>query len=47
LLKWIGRVSAEVFWMAVDPTVHRSGIGRALLEAAIATAHERGTKYFL
>ena len=46
LLKWIGQVSAEVFWMAVDPTCHRSGIGQALLEAAIAAARERNAKYF-
>jgi ribosomal protein S18 acetylase RimI-like enzyme len=45
LLKWISSISAEVYWMGVDPRCHRSGIGRALMEAAIEDAHKRGVKY--
>jgi GNAT superfamily N-acetyltransferase len=29
LLKWSTAVSAEVYWMVVDPAYHRSGVGRA------------------
>jgi N-acetylglutamate synthase-like GNAT family acetyltransferase len=45
LLKWSGLVSAEVYWVGVDPTCHRSGIGRALMEAAIEGARKRGVRY--
>lgn len=45
LLKQIGPVSAEVYWMAVDPTRHGSGIGRALIEMASEAARTRGVKY--
>ena len=31
LLKYISPLSAEVYWMGVDPTCHRSGIGGALI----------------
>jgi N-acetylglutamate synthase-like GNAT family acetyltransferase len=44
-LKWIGPVSAEVFWMAVDPTCHRSGVGRALMGAAIEDARKQGRRH--
>jgi len=45
LLKWVGSVGAEVYWMGVDPTRHRSGIGRALIGAAIEGARRRGAEY--
>jgi N-acetylglutamate synthase-like GNAT family acetyltransferase len=45
LLKWSGSVSAEVYWMAVDPACHRSGVGRALMETAIEGARQRGVRY--
>ena len=35
LLKHIGPVSAEIYWLGVDPGRHRSGVGRALIEAAV------------
>jgi GNAT superfamily N-acetyltransferase len=45
LLKHVSTVSAEIYWMAVDPTRHRSGIGRALIEMAGETSRKRGVKY--
>jgi len=45
LLKWIGPISAEVYWMAVDPNYHRSGVGRALMEAAIEAARKREARF--
>jgi GNAT superfamily N-acetyltransferase len=36
LLKQVSPASAEVYWLGVDPARHRSGVGRALLEAAVA-----------
>lgn len=33
---------AEVLTLAVDPAVQRHGLGRALLEQALATARQRG-----
>jgi ribosomal protein S18 acetylase RimI-like enzyme len=38
LLKKHSAVSAEIYWMGVDRMCHRSGIGRALVEAACAAA---------
>ena len=34
LLKRHGPVSAEIYWLGVDPDRHRQGIGKALIEAA-------------
>jgi N-acetylglutamate synthase-like GNAT family acetyltransferase len=45
LLKSTGATSAEIFWLGVDPTCHRSGIGRALVETATDDARQRGVKY--
>src|SRR5471032_981533 len=45
LVKWTGPIGAEIFWLGVDPTCHRSGIGRALVEAATEAARRRGVKY--
>ena len=45
LLKWSGTLGAEVRWMGVDPSCHRSGIGRALVEAAAESARTRGVRY--
>jgi len=45
LLNWSSPVSAEVYWMGVDPAYHRSGLGRALMAAAVEAAHKRGVKY--
>ncbi|HEY4166519.1 MAG TPA: GNAT family N-acetyltransferase [Reyranella sp.] len=38
LLKTHSPVSAEIYWMGVDRTCHRSGVGRALVEAACVAA---------
>jgi GNAT superfamily N-acetyltransferase len=45
LLKVCSSISAEIYWMGVDPSCHRSGIGRALIEAACEAARENGAKY--
>jgi len=45
LFKWTGAISAEIFWLGVDPAHHRSGIGRALVDAATEAARRRGAKY--
>jgi GNAT superfamily N-acetyltransferase len=45
LLKYHSPSSAEVYWMGVDPTCHRAGIGRALKEAAVDGARARGVRY--
>ena len=35
---------SEVLTLAVDPVLQRHGIGRALLQQCLATAHERGAR---
>jgi N-acetylglutamate synthase-like GNAT family acetyltransferase len=40
LLKTCSPISAEIYWMGVDPSCHRSGIGRALVEAACEQTRE-------
>ena len=47
LLKWTSSVSAEIYWMGVDPAFRRSGVGRALVEAALDDARKRGVRYLL
>jgi GNAT superfamily N-acetyltransferase len=43
--KYHSPLSAEVYWMGVDPACHRRGIGRALMEAAVEDARKRGVRY--
>jgi ribosomal protein S18 acetylase RimI-like enzyme len=38
LLKMHSGISAEIFWLGIDPACHRSGIGRALVEAVSGSA---------
>jgi GNAT superfamily N-acetyltransferase len=45
MLKYHSQLSAEVYWMGVDPGCHRRGIGRALIEAAVEVARRRGVRY--
>lgn len=45
LLKQSSSAGAEVYWMAVDPMCHRSGVGRALMETAVEGARTRGATY--
>ena len=45
LLKYCSPISAEVYWMGVDRTWHRSGVGRALVQAAVEAARSRGARY--
>ena len=45
LLKPISAASAEIYWLGVDPTRHRTGVGRALVEAAVKDCQNRGIRY--
>jgi len=45
LLKNVSPLSAEVYWLGVVPALHRSGIGRALIEAASAAAKRDGKEF--
>ncbi len=45
LLEWASPISAEIYWMGVDPDFHRAGVGRALVEAAAADAARRGVTH--
>jgi len=45
LLKSTGPLSAEVYWLGVVPGAHRSGIGRALIEAASVAAKRDGKEH--
>lgn len=45
LVKWTSPASAEIYWIGVDPEFRGSGIGRALIEAAIEAACKRGVRY--
>jgi GNAT superfamily N-acetyltransferase len=40
-----GARSVEIAWMGVEPMRHRTGIGRALLDAALEHARKAGTKF--
>jgi GNAT superfamily N-acetyltransferase len=45
LLKTHSAISAEVYWLGVDPSCHRCGIGRALMKAASDAALRDGAKF--
>ena len=45
LLKFQSPISAEIYWMGVEPNLHRAGIGRALVEAAQRKARARAIEY--
>ena len=45
LLKKHSRISAEIYWLGVDRDCHRSGIGRALVEAACKAARADQARY--
>ena len=45
LLKRHSAISAEIFWLGVDPGCHRSGIGRALVEVALDAARSDDVKF--
>jgi GNAT superfamily N-acetyltransferase len=38
-------ISAEIFWLGVDPRWHRCGIGRALVKAACDAAGSDGVNF--
>jgi GNAT superfamily N-acetyltransferase len=44
LVKRHGTWSAEIYWMAVDPTCHRRGVGTALLDAVVTAMADEGRK---
>jgi|SRR5688572_23749609 GNAT superfamily N-acetyltransferase len=45
LLKRHSAVSAEIYWLGVDPDHHRQGIGRALIGAIEGRLRQEGLKY--
>jgi GNAT superfamily N-acetyltransferase len=45
LLKKHSAVSAEIYWLAVDPDRHRQGIGRALIGAIESRSKQDGLRY--
>lgn len=45
LLKRHSAVSAEIYWLAVDPAHHRRGIGRALIAAVEERLKQAGTRF--
>jgi ribosomal protein S18 acetylase RimI-like enzyme len=44
LLKTHSEISAEILWLGVDRECHRSGIGRALVEAACDASQADGAR---
>jgi len=47
LYKQHAAIAAEIFWLAVDPGCHRSGIGRALVSAARDAARRDGLRFLV
>lgn len=45
LLKRHGAVSAEIYWLGVDPQYHRQGVGRRLIEATEQRLRQEGIKF--
>jgi len=45
LLKRHSAVSAEIYWLGVDPDHHRQGLGRALVGAIEGRLRQEGLKY--
>ena len=45
LLKRHSAVSAEIYWMGIDPDHHRQGIGQALVKAIECQLGQEGLKY--
>ncbi len=45
LLKHHGGDASEIYLLAVSPSLHRGGLGRALVERACAIAAARGARY--
>jgi GNAT superfamily N-acetyltransferase len=47
LLKRHSTVSAEIYWLGVEPRHHRQGIGRNLIEAVELRLRQDGIKFLL
>lgn len=45
LLKRHSAISAEIYWLGVDPDHHRQGIGRALIGTIESRLRQEGLKY--
>jgi ribosomal protein S18 acetylase RimI-like enzyme len=45
LLKRHSAVSAEIYWLAIDPDHHRQGLGRALVGAIEGRLRQEGLKH--
>lgn len=43
--KGTSAVSAEIYWLGVDPDHHRQGIGRVLIDAVERRLREEGIKF--
>jgi ribosomal protein S18 acetylase RimI-like enzyme len=45
LSKTHSSISAEIYWLGVDPRCHRRGIGRALVDATYDAARSEGVQF--